>query len=174
MRRRDRCRDCANDEPQSRTSLRPAAPLSLGVRDPAAQASWCPPATIQGQVGNDEGMDLDVRLVKTFAHFLVCRTEMVDPDRGICENQFALILRRGIFFNSGMVPPKDANLRALSRSIRALRASGSNAVFSATPMNSRAMRTRSLSSATIVPIKLKALVIASNDSAFDASPGLGS
>src|ERR1017187_2980810 len=102
-------------------------------------------------------MDRNVPFVKKLAHFLVSGTEMVDPDRGICENQFGRtllirILRRGILFNSGIVPPRDANLRALSRSMRALRASRINAVFSATPVNSWAMRTRSSSSATVVLI----------------------
>ena len=61
-------------------------------------------------------------------------------------------LRRGIFFNFGMVPSRDANRRALSRSMRALSASRISAVFSATPVNSWAMRTRSSSSATVVLI----------------------
>src|ERR1700690_3527089 len=97
-------------------------------------------------------MDHNVPLVKTLTHFLVSRTEVVDPNRGIRENQFGRPLRRGIFFNSGIVPPRDANLRALSRSMRALRASRINAVFSATPVNSWAMRTRSSSSARVVLI----------------------
>src|SRR5438094_666788 len=48
--------------------------------------------------------------------------------------------------------PRVYNLRALSRSMRALRASRTNAVFSATPVNSWAMRTRSSSSARVVLI----------------------
>ena len=82
-----RCRDCTNDEPQSVTSLRSAAPLSTVVRDPAEQQSKRLGTVLQrskGKFGNDEGMDHDVPLVKTLAHFLVCRTEMVDPDRGVC------------------------------------------------------------------------------------------
>src|ERR1700730_567679 len=100
-------------------------------------------------------MDHNVPLVKMLTHFLVSRPEVVDPDRRIGENQFdrTLVLpglRRGIFFNTGIVPPRDANLRALSRSMRALRASRINAVFSATPVNSWARRTRSSSSARVV------------------------
>src|ERR1022692_3111308 len=115
-------------------------------------------------------MDHNVPLVKMLTHFLVSRTEMVDPNRGIRENQFGRPLRRGIFFNSGIVPPRDANLRALSRSMRALRASRSNAVFSATPVNSWAMRTRSSSNATVVLI---ALIVASHDVRLCASPVSG-
>src|SRR5580698_3992071 len=101
---------------------------------------------------HDEGMDHNLPLVKMLAQLFVSRAEMVDPDRGVCENQCRR-LRRGTFFNSGIVPPRDANLRALSLSIRALRASRINAVFSATPVNSWAVRTRSSSSATVVLIK---------------------
>jgi hypothetical protein len=77
---------------------------------------------------------------------------MVDPDGGIGENHFRHALRRGVFFNPGIEPPREANLRALSRSIKALRASRINAVFSATPVNSWAVRTRSSSKATVVRI----------------------
>jgi hypothetical protein len=100
------------------------------------------------------GMDHDAPLLKMLAHFFVSRAQVVDPNRGVGENQFRLILRRGIFFNSGIVPPKEANLRALSRSIRALSASRTNAVFSSTPVNSWAIRRRSSSSARVVLIKI--------------------
>src|SRR2546425_550321 len=101
---------------------------------------------------NDERMEHNVPVVKMPAQFSVSGTEMVDPNRRICENQFGRTLRRGTFFNCGIVPPRDANLRALSRSMRALRASRISAVFSATPVNSWAMRTRSSSSARVVLI----------------------
>jgi hypothetical protein len=77
-------------------------------------------------------MNRNVPLAKTLPHFFVSGTEVVNPNRCICENQFGCDLRRGIFFNFGIVPPRDANLRALSRSIRALRASRINAVLSVT------------------------------------------
>jgi hypothetical protein len=90
----------------------------------------------------------------------VFRTEVVDPDGGIGEDQFVpapdrlvrRLLRREIFFNFGMVPPREANLRALSRSIRALRASRIKSVFSDTPVNSWAVRRSSSSSAMVVLI----------------------
>src|ERR1039458_10352554 len=80
-------------------------------------------------------------------------TEVVDPDGRIRENQFGRTLRRGIFFRRGIVPPREANLRALSRSMRALSASRSNAVFSATPVNSCAMRTKLSSSVTVIRMR---------------------
>jgi hypothetical protein len=78
---------------------------------------------------------------------------VVDPGGGIREDRFCLVLRGGGFFNPGIVPPRDAKRRALSRSMRALRASRIKAVFSATPVYSWARLTRSSSSATVVRIK---------------------
>src|SRR5208337_2298072 len=97
----------------------------------------------QGQFPNDERMDHNAPLGKVLTQFLVFRTEMINPNGSICENHALPTLRRGMFFNSGIVPPRAANLRALSRSIRALRASRTNTVFSVTPVNSWAMRTSS-------------------------------
>src|ERR1039457_7269730 len=105
-------------------------------------------------------MDHDVPFVQMLPHFFGSQMKVVNPNRGIGENQFDPGRRRGIFFNFGMVPSRDANRRALSRSMRALSASRISAVFSATPVNSWAMRTRSSSSATVVLI---ALIIASTD-----------
>src|SRR5229473_3606292 len=107
----------------------------------------------QGKLRNNERMDHNFPSGKMFAHLLVIRTKVVDPNRSIGQNQFDLTRRRGMAFNFGIVPPRDANLRALSRSIRALRASRTNAVFSSTPVKSWAMRTRSSSSARVVLIE---------------------
>src|ERR1035438_2011453 len=120
----------------------------------------------KGKFCNDGRMDDDVPLVQMLPHFLVSRTKVLNPDGCIRENQFRPTLRRGIVFNFGIVPSRDANLRALSRSMRAFRASRINAVFSATPVNSWAIRTRSSSSATVVLI---APIIASYDVMFCAS-----
>ena len=49
---------------------------------------------------------------------------------------------RGMSSRSGIVPPRDASLRALSRSISDLRASRTSAVFSVIPVNSWAFRIR--------------------------------
>src|SRR5258708_942880 len=108
----------------------------------------------QSKFRNDKGVNCDLPLLKMLTHFCVLRTEVINPNRRICKNQFERTRRRGICFKFGMVPPRDANLRALSRSISALRASRTNAVFSATPVNSWAMRTRSSSSARVVLIEV--------------------
>src|SRR3981081_1886396 len=116
-------------------------------------------------------MDHNLAFVQMIPQFVisraVSRTKVVNPNRGVRENQFVFVLglRRGMFLNFGMVPSRDANRRALSRSMRALSASRSSAVFSATPVNSWAMRTRSSSSATVV---LMALIIASYDVIYRA------
>jgi len=83
---------------------------------------------------------------------------MINPNRRVGKNQLDFALRRGIAFSSGMLPPKAANLRALSRSIRALRASRTSAVFSATPVNSRAVRRRSSSKAMVVLISIEYII----------------
>jgi len=123
----------------------------------------------KGKFRNDGRMDHNLPIVQMLPHFFVyravSRTKVVNPNRGVRENQFCPGLRRGIFFNFGMVPCRDAKRRALSRSMRALSASRISAVFSATPVNSWAMRTRSSSSATVVLI---ALIIASNDVIYRA------
>lgn len=106
----------------------------------------------QSQFCNDERVDNDLPLVEMTAEFLAARAQMIDPDRSVGENQSFPGWRRGIFFKRGIVPPKEASLRALSRSMSALRASRSKAVFSATPVNSWAVRTRSSSSAMVVLI----------------------
>src|SRR5208283_1779874 len=111
------------------------------------------PQRSKGKFRNDKRMDHNVPLMKMPAHFLIFRPKVINPDRRIRENQFDRSLRRGTAFNLGIVPPRDANLRALSRSMRALRASRTNAVFSTTPVNSWAVRTRSSSSARVVLIK---------------------
>jgi hypothetical protein len=97
-------------------------------------------------------MDDDLPSIEKLLEFLVARAEMIDPDRSIRENRLDRVLRRGVLFKPGIDPPMDANRRALSRSISALRASRTKAVFSATPVNSWAIRTRSSSRARVVLI----------------------
>ena len=113
-------------------------------------------------------MNNNLPLAQSVLQVFVARTEMVDPDRSVRENQFRRSLfslrRRLMFFKPGIVPPREANRRALSRSISALRASRIRAVFSATPVNSWAVRTRSSSRAIVVRIEVSnASIIASND-----------
>src|SRR2546423_5556482 len=99
-------------------------------------------------------MDHDLSLIQMLAQILVFRTQVVDPDGGVGQNQRGAGRRRGMFFIPGMVPPRDANRRALSRSMRAFSASRIRAVFSSTPVNSWAIRTRSSSNATVVLIRV--------------------
>ncbi len=94
------------------------------------------PQRSQRQFRSDQGMDRDIPALQLLTQFFVARAQVVDPDRGVGENHFRPALRRGTLFSPGIVPPRDASRRALSRSIRALSASRINAVFSATPVNS--------------------------------------
>jgi len=80
-------------------------------------------------------MDDNLSLVEESTQFLAAGAQMIDPDRSIGEDQIFLDRRRGMFFKCGMVPPREAKRRALSRSMSAFRASRSNAVFSDTPVN---------------------------------------
>jgi hypothetical protein len=68
---------------------------------------------------------------------------------------------------AGEEPPSNASLRALSRSMRDFSASLTRADFSATPVHSWAMRTRSSSSVSVVlMMKLRASISASPDVDF--------
>src|SRR6202522_4135115 len=115
------------------------------------------PQRPQRQLRHNEGMDHNIPLVEMLTHFFISEAEVVDPDRRIGENQICRARWRGIFFNPGIVPPREASRRALTRSMRALRASRISAVFSVTPVNSWAMRTRSSSSARVVLIKIPSM-----------------
>jgi hypothetical protein len=95
-----------------------------------------PPQISQRQLGNNKWMNNNLSLIEKLAHLPVAPTEMIHPNRRIGENQRRAARRRGTFFSSGIVPPSDASLRALSLSIRAFSASRTSAVFSATPVNS--------------------------------------
>ena len=94
------------------------------------------PQRSQRQLRDDQRMDRDIPSPQFLTQFFVASPQVVNPDRGIRENHFRPALRRGTLFSPGIVPPRDASRRALSRSIRAFSASRINAVFSATPVNS--------------------------------------
>lgn len=100
----------------------------------------------------DEGMNDNMASIEMLAHLFNSVSQMVNPNGSVGKNQFALGLRRGMRLSFGIVPPRAANLRALSRSINALRASRISAAFSDTPVNSCAVRTRSSSRAMVVLI----------------------
>jgi hypothetical protein len=86
-----------------RTSLSCAA-LSCGKRSKSASVlirsllirplkdTRASPATMNGWV-------TICPLVQPLAQFSISRTEMIDPNRGVRQNQFGRRLRRGVFFN---------------------------------------------------------------------------
>src|SRR5205823_9498164 len=90
--------------------------------------------------------------------------EVIDPDRGIDQNQRGR--RRGIGRNCGSVPPSRANRRAASRSISAFSASRTRADFSCTLVNCSALASNSSSIAIVV--RIEAISSASNIASIDA------
>jgi len=91
----------------------------------------------------------------------VAGTQVIDPDRGIG-------------FSSGSLPPRRARRPALSRSIKARRASRTKADFSFRPVNCWALLTNSSSKASVVRMiviqwrHLAVTNVASNDAIFRA------
>ena len=81
---------------------------------------------------------------------LVANPQMIDPNRGIDEDQAGSGRRRGAFARSGSLPPMRASRRALSRSINALSASRMRADFSLRPVKACAFARSSSSRATLV------------------------
>ena len=65
---------------------------------------------------------------------VVTATKMVNPNRGIDENQPGYGCRRAGAAKSGWVPPRSARRRALSRSISAFKASRMSDDFSRSPV----------------------------------------
>lgn len=65
---------------------------------------------------------------------LITRAKMIDPNRGVNQDHLEPGRRRGGAPRPGSLPPRRANRRALSRSIRALSASRTRLDFSFTPV----------------------------------------
>jgi hypothetical protein len=66
--------------------------------------------------------------------FAVALAQVVYPNRRIHQNHAGSGRRRGTSWSKGSDPPSEANRLALSRSINALSASRTNAVFSIVPV----------------------------------------
>src|SRR5438552_11252131 len=85
----------------------------------------------------------------------LCGVAYLLPTEGSAGFNSADPVWRGTFFKCGIVPPRDANLRALSRSIRALRASRTNAVFSADRKSTRLNSSHQIISYAVFCLKKK-------------------
>src|SRR5258708_7396424 len=98
---------------------------------------------------------------------------MIDPDGRIGQDHVELDRRRGGAFRPGSLPPRRANRRALSRSMRALSASRTKLDFSFKPVKARALATSSSSRASVVRIfrvSNGGTLLSSFDVCFNASP----
>lgn len=133
---------------QSTKQLKGSGPLSDGAK---------------GKLSNNEGVYHDPLCDEKLHQHLVTGTEMIYPDRRIREDQSEEERRRGTDLMAGEEPPSKASLRALSRSMRDLSASLTRADFSATPVYSCAIRTRSSSSVTVVRMLSPASILAPVD-----------
>jgi hypothetical protein len=125
----------------------------------------------QSKFADDEGVRQNHPSVQQRDECFVARPEMVDPDGCIGQDQGALDRRRGGAFKPGWLPPKRANLRALSRSMRALSASRTKLDFSFKPVKASAFATSSSSKAMVVRIcrsPSRGTNLSSNDVIFNA------
>src|ERR1700722_3906683 len=94
-------------------------------------------------------MTKNLALFKQPLQPIVSLAKVIDPHRSIDENHFAA-RRLGIGFNRGLLPPRLANRRALSRSIKAFKASRTSAVFLLSPVNETAFSSKASSSERVV------------------------
>lgn len=88
----------------------------------------------ESNFSDDERMGENTPLPERRRERLVARAQMIDPDRRVYQNHFGR--RRGGAFAFGSLPPSNARRRALSRSIKARKASRTTADFSWMPVNS--------------------------------------
>src|SRR5271166_2033838 len=110
------------------------------------------PQMPQSHFAKNEGVSDDLSIVEQRRKCWIAFAEMVDPDGGVGQDQYLPALRRGIEANLGSVPPRRANLCALSRSMSAFRASRTSAVFSFSPVYACALARSSSSRASVVRI----------------------
>ena len=88
----------------------------------------------QSEFANHKRMGENHAGVEQFGERLVMPTQMIDPDGRIHQDHARAGRRRGGASKAGSLPPKRANRRALSRSIRALSASRTRPDFSFNPV----------------------------------------
>ena len=74
----------------------------------------------QGKFANDEGMRQHATGRRAALRAIIAAPQMIDPNRGVDQNQARAGRRRGAGSISGSLPPSRASRRALSRSISAL------------------------------------------------------
>src|SRR6266702_2702473 len=105
------------------------------------------------QFANDQWMREHLPPLKQLLQCDVALAEVIDPNRSIDQDHFA-VRRRVTGINSGSLPPRLASRRALSRSISAFNASRISADFSLMPVNEAAFAINASSSAIVVRMEV--------------------
>jgi hypothetical protein len=105
------------------------------------------------QLADNERVDPNFSPPKSLCQRSRASTEMIDPHRSIDQDQRRFLgLRRRTALISFSVPPRAANLLALSIAMRASRPACRSAVFSSRPVNLRAFSSKSSSKFSVVRI----------------------
>jgi len=110
------------------------------------------PKAAQRQLPNNERMGKNLPLAEWSAKGGIIVTKIIDPDGSIDQDHAGSGRRRGAASLWGSVPPRRARRTALSRSIRALRASRTSDDFSVKPVKDWAFAISSSSNARVVRI----------------------
>jgi hypothetical protein len=79
-------------------------------------------------------MDQDPPRIQQGGERRIACAQVINPNRGIDEDQMASDFRRGMAFKSGLLQPSLAKRRAASRSVKAVSASRTKADFSVKPV----------------------------------------
>src|SRR5262245_23351835 len=101
--------------------------------------------TPERKLADNKRMHQNFRRIEQVSEVAIRLAKMAHPNGSVDEDHADLCRRRGGAATSGSLPPSRANLRALSRSIRAFSASRTSADFSFNPVNAWAFRRRSSS-----------------------------
>ena len=122
-----------------------------------------------GQLTDHHRVDQYPELLKQGRKTRLPAAQVVDPDRGVYQDQSDWARRRATSRRCGLLPPSFASLRALSRSIRARRPSATRAVRVWMPVSCSALSSKS-SSRLMVVLMSKQYSI---DSVMDMTPRAG-
>jgi hypothetical protein len=107
----------------------------LGQNLQSAQNEAALPQITQRKLAYHKRMNQNLSGVEQMHKGLLARAQMIDPHRRVDQYHFRLGRRRRGVVRLGSLPPKRANRRAPSRSIKALSASRTKADFSFKPVN---------------------------------------
>ncbi len=148
--------DVADAEPLELPVLDEAEKLvrrsDLGLREAAEQPKDLLPLgqVTEGELTGDPGVPQHQSAAEQLGKAIIAGAEVIHPHRGVDEDHPELDLRLGGAVRFGSLAPRRARRRALSRWIRARKASRTRALFSSVPVRRWASARRSSSSAKVV------------------------